>query len=161
MDGFHNPAMVRYRNGQSPEGYYRDSFNYEALVRGLLTPLGPGGNREYVSAVFDYKTETELDIPRANAQENSVLLFDGVFLLRDELYEYWDFKVFVDVSLETVVGRATQRDIGLFANEEAVIDRYQRRYIPGQFLYMEEAHPKERADVVIDNNDPNEPRIAS
>jgi uridine kinase len=33
VDGFHNPRKVRYRLGRnSPEGYFRDSFNYSALT---------------------------------------------------------------------------------------------------------------------------------
>jgi uridine kinase len=33
IDGFHNPATVRYRRGDtSPEGYVRDSFNRSGLV---------------------------------------------------------------------------------------------------------------------------------
>src|SRR6185295_11684400 len=32
VDGFHNPASIRYRQGPlSPRGYFLDSFNYEAL----------------------------------------------------------------------------------------------------------------------------------
>ena len=45
IDGFHNPRAVRYRLGRSsPEGYFRDSFNYEALKNVLLDPLGPAGH---------------------------------------------------------------------------------------------------------------------
>ena len=39
VDGFHNPRSIRHRLGQnSPEGYFRDSFNYSALTTLLLTP---------------------------------------------------------------------------------------------------------------------------
>ncbi|KAF0805900.1 phosphoribulokinase [Alcanivorax xiamenensis] len=35
VDGFHNPEVVRYRRGRySPEGFYYDSYDYEALVPG-------------------------------------------------------------------------------------------------------------------------------
>ncbi|MGH3012932.1 MAG: hypothetical protein ACRDMY_14000 [Gaiellaceae bacterium] len=48
IDGFHRPCSERHRRGPtSPEGYYRDSFDYEALRRELLEPLGPGGSRLY------------------------------------------------------------------------------------------------------------------
>lgn len=94
IDGFHNPARIRYRLGDaSPEGYYYDSFNYRALIEYLLIPLGPGGSRQYRPAVFDYRTDSEVQIPIQAAEVNTVLLFDGVFLLRAELCEYWDFTV--------------------------------------------------------------------
>ncbi|HEX9419266.1 MAG TPA: hypothetical protein VGA81_09425, partial [Methylomirabilota bacterium] len=43
VDWFHHPKPVRYRRGRySPEGHYRDSYDYAALRRLLLDPLGPG-----------------------------------------------------------------------------------------------------------------------
>ncbi len=63
IDGFHNPARVRHRQGRtSAEGYYHDSFNYIALIESLLDPLGPGGSRRYVSEVFDYHTDSDVRI---------------------------------------------------------------------------------------------------
>jgi uridine kinase len=42
IDGFHWPRAERYRRGPtSPEGYYRDSFDYDALRRELLLAVGP------------------------------------------------------------------------------------------------------------------------
>jgi uridine kinase len=56
IDGFHHPARIRHGRGPaSPEGYYQDSFNYQRLAESLLVPLGPGGSRRYVPAVFDYR----------------------------------------------------------------------------------------------------------
>src|SRR5262245_47953937 len=41
VDGFHNPRELRYRRGRtSPEGFYFDSYDYPALRRYLLDPLG-------------------------------------------------------------------------------------------------------------------------
>src|SRR5262245_44831250 len=39
VDGFHRPRSERHRLGPtSPEGYYRDAFDYDALRRELLDP---------------------------------------------------------------------------------------------------------------------------
>jgi uridine kinase len=160
IDGFHNPASVRHaRSTLSPEGYYRDSFNYEALVEQLLMPLGPNGTLQYVSAVFDYRADSRVGPQQKPADQNAVLLFDGVFLLRPELIGYWDFSIFVEASLEVTLARALTRDRELFDSDDAVRLRYQRRYIPGRTLYLEECLPKEKASVVIDNNDPSNPSI--
>ena len=46
IDGFHSPRAERYRLGRhSPEGYYRDSFQNDAVIASLLGPLGPVGSR--------------------------------------------------------------------------------------------------------------------
>ena len=160
IDGFHNPARIRYRRGSgSPESYYHDSFNYSALTESLLGPLGPSGSLRYRSAVFDYRTDSEAQAPIRVAEVNAILLFDGVFLLRSELMGYWDFTVFVEADFATIITRAEQRDAALFGSAEEVNRRYKQRYIPGQELYYVECRPKERADVVIDNNDPNNPSV--
>src|SRR5690348_16795644 len=36
----------------SPESYYLDSWDNDAIVRWLLRPLGPGGDRHYRAAVM-------------------------------------------------------------------------------------------------------------
>jgi uridine kinase len=120
----------------------------------LLAPLGPSGSRQYHSAVFDYHTDSELQIPIQVAEINAVLLFDGVFLFRSELMQYWDYTIFVEAAFETALARAEQRDAMLFGSVEEVRQRYEQRYIPGQKLYFDECQPKERAKVVVDNNDP-------
>ena len=157
VDGFHNPARIRYQRGStSPEGYYRDSFNYQALVELLLIPLGPGGTLLYRSAFFDYRSDSEIAVALETAEVSAVLLFDGIFLMRPELTAYWDFTVFVEAAFEVTVPRAIQRDRALFGRSEEVRRRYEERYIPGQKLYLEECRPHERAMVIVDNNDPSQ-----
>jgi uridine kinase len=160
IDGFHHPASVRHNRGTaSPEGYYQDSFNYRALTASLLIPLGPGGSRRYVSAVFDYRADADVQSPPQVAEANAILLFDGVFLLRPELVEYWDYTIFVEAAFEVTLARAAQRDAVSFGSVEEVRRRYEQRYIPGQQLYYQECRPQKHATVVIDNNDPQNPVI--
>jgi uridine kinase len=88
-----------------------------------------------------------------------VLLFDGVFLLRHELREYFDFSVFVRADFAVTVRRAEQRDVQLFGNVEEVRRRYRERYVPGQQLYLSSAQPERWASIILDNNDPAMPYI--
>ena len=107
VDGFHNRSEIRYqRGGDSPEGYYRDSFNYAALLQDLLLPLGPGGNRQYRKAVFSLAENAPTHEPARAAPPNAILLFDGVFLLRPELIEQWDFSIFNEECSHGVGGLA-------------------------------------------------------
>ncbi|MFN2493185.1 MAG: uridine kinase [Pyrinomonadaceae bacterium] len=160
IDGFHNPARIRHERGAtSPEGYYYDSFNYPALAESLLLPLGPDGSRRYSSSVFDFRIDAESQTSPKLAEPNAILLFDGVFLLREELRKYWDFTIFVHATFQTILLRAERRDKHLFGSIEEVRKRYEQRYIPGQNLYFAECLPKECAQVVIDNNDPRNPLV--
>jgi uridine kinase len=161
VDGFHRPRADRYRLGaDSPEGYYRDSFDHEALRAELLDPLGPEGNREYRTAVFDFRTDSPRTEARTRAAADAVLLFDGVFLLRPELRDAWDLRVFVRVEPEESLRRALARDVELFGSRQEVELRYRMRYLPGQQLYLEDARPLDGADLVVVNDDPEAPRLS-
>ena len=157
-DGFYRSRQERYRQGQlSPEGYYEDSFDYESIREDLLEQLGPGGSMRYRSVIYDSITEVFVYERLQSASPDAVLLFDGVFLLRPELRDVWDFCVFVHVDFEVALRRALERDIARFGSPESVRERYQNRYIPGQQLYLESVEPQKHADVVIDNNEPENP----
>ena len=121
-------------------------------------PLGPGGSLRYRRAVFDFRADSPLKAAVEEAPFDAVLLFDGVFLLRPELCEYWDFAIFVHADFEVTVRRAEVRDRELFGSAATVRNRYQQRYIPGQRLYLFEVEPERRANVVI-NNTPDHPRL--
>jgi uridine kinase len=160
VDGFHRPRHVRHRRGSlSAQGYYEDSFDYHAVVASVLEPLGPGGNRRYRTAVFDYRSDAVRDEDAQHAADGAVLLFEGVFLLRPVLAGFWDLSIFVDVSPDEAMRRALTRDVDLFGTADAVSERYRLRYVPAQQLYRAEACPTVRADVVIDNDDPDWPRL--
>ena len=160
IDRFHNSASVRKQRGaDSPEGYYRDSFNYAGLIEAVLAPLGPGGTGRFRRAIFDYRTDAAVDAPCEEAPARAVLLFDGVFLLRPELRAYWDFSIFVHADFATTVGRAERRDRESFGSASEVRRKYQARYVPGQQLYLREVAPQQLAALVVDNNDPADPQI--
>jgi uridine kinase len=132
IDSFLRPSDERYRRGRdSPRGYYEDSFDYFAVRRLLDTRPADG----------------------------ALLVFDGVFLLRPELGDVWDFRIFASVSVEECLRRAVARDAAAFGSEEEVVRRYRARYIPGQALYLAEAQPVETADAVVVNDDPARPLL--
>ena len=161
LDGFHNSRRQRYRHGSdSPEGYYLDSFDYPALQAALLDPLGPGGNLHYQRGVFDFMRDEKIEALIEQAPANSILLFDGIFLMRPELNQVWDYRIFVKVSFQTALQRALQRDLSLFGSPQAVEVRYHRRYIPAQTHYLNTIHPEQLADCIVHNNNLKKPVIS-
>ena len=150
VDGFHNPRAVRYRRGRgSPQGYFEDSYDYAGLRTVLLDPLAPGGSGRYRTAIFDHRTDAPVVSPELQAGPGSILLFDGIFLHRPELRSYWDFSIFLDVALQTSVGRCALRD-GTPPDPSAAANR---RYVEGQQLYLRTCNPRAWATLTIDNND--------
>ena len=158
IDGFHNPREVRHARGpESPSGYYLDSFDYGAVARCVLDPLGPGGDRRYRTAVYDFRTDEPVEGDLRLAGPDAILIFDGIFLQRSEIRDRWDFTIFVDAGFDVTVARAAVRDVGLFGSPQAVKARYEARYVPGERLYLKLDRPRERADVVVQNDDPANP----
>lgn len=162
VDGFHNPRAVRYTRGpDSPEGYFLDSFDYTTLKRELLDPLGPDGDASFRTAAFDYRVDRPVASPRRVAPRDAVLLFDGVFLSRPELQASWDLTIWLDVPFEVTVERAVARDSRDGGDAAITRGKYERRYVPGQRLYLTRCRPRERADIVVDNTALDRPRVLS
>jgi uridine kinase len=160
IDGFHNPAAIRHRRGpMSPEGFFHDSFDYQALVDVLLRPLGPGGSLGFRRAVFDFRADAPVDTLVERAAPGAILLFDGVFLLRPELRDHFDFSVFLRADFSATLARAEVRDLHLFGTVDEIRRRYNERYVPGQRIYFSSVEPGSWASVVVDNNDPQRPII--
>ena len=161
IDGFHRPRADRYRQGaDSARGYYEDSFDHDALRRALLEPLGPGGDRRYRTAVFDFRTDSTVEAPVGEAAADAVLVLDGVFLQRPELCDGWEVAIFVAVEPEECLRRALERDLELFGSPEEIERRYRTRYLPGQLLYLEDARPLDHAHFVVTNDDPARPELS-
>jgi uridine kinase len=157
IEGFLLPRSQRYRRGEySAEGCYRDSFDFDALHRVLLDPLGPGGDRRFQHAVYDHVTDTALSPPVTTASAHAVLLFDGVFLLRPELIDRWDLRIFVSAAFDETLARALARDQALFASTE-IERRHRERYRPSQQFYIDTVRPTDRADIVVHNDVPQQP----
>jgi len=160
VDNFHHSKKIRRAKGDlSPQGFYNDSFNYPALINHLLEPLGPLGNRRIKRSAFDLRKDQPLTPPTQTALPDAILLLDGIFLLRPELFSFWDLTIYLHADFDRSFSRGVARDTNLYGSKEEVSRRYQRRYIPGQKLYMAEAHPQDRADILIDNTHLDSPRI--
>jgi uridine kinase len=154
VDGFHHPKSIRYRLGRSsPEGFYRDSYDYPRLKSLLLDPLGPRGSRRFRRAVFDVDADVAVDAPEETAAPGSILLFDGIFLHRPELRETWDFSVFLRVDWT--------RNHRLRGSRESYEESRHRRYLEGQEIYARECEPWRWASMVIDNHELAAPYIVS
>jgi uridine kinase len=154
LDEFHNPKEFRHQRGKdSPEGYYLDSFNYKVLFDYLLDPLRQSGSREYRTKAFDYKKDEWIKSELKTAEKDNILIFDGVFLLRPQINEVWDLRIYLDISYDECLRRARERD----GKSAEIVEKYKIRYISGQKLYHMHAGPKRKADIIINNKDPENP----
>ena len=148
VDGFHRTRAERYARGRgSPDGYYRDSYDYPSLRSVLLDPLIAG--EPVVPAVFDHTRDAAVPRREHPVEPGTVLLFDGIFLHRRELAGVWDLSIFCRVDLVTSCARMAIRD-GAPADPEHPANH---RYVEGQRRYLADCDPEALATYVVDNTD--------
>ena len=160
IDGFHRPRSDRYLRGRnSPEGFYRDSFDYATFRRVLIDPFRDGaqtaGTTGFQLAAFDVVRDAPVESQWVTAPLDAVLVVDGIFLHRPELRDLWDWSIWLDVPFEVSYARMALRD-GSDPDPDAPSNA---RYRQGQEIYLREVRPREAASVIVDNADLAHPRI--
>ncbi|MDN5630947.1 MULTISPECIES: hypothetical protein [Kocuria] len=91
MDNFHHPRAHRYATGRGPESFYRDSYDYDAFRRCVITPLRTG--RAVTPAVWDVDEDRPVDARPIELALDTLVLVDEIFLHRPELRDEWDASV--------------------------------------------------------------------
>jgi uridine kinase len=150
IDNFQRPRAERHQRGvDSPQGFYRDSFDYSVFRRVLVEPFRLGGSAAFVTAAFDAARDAPIEPKWTTGPEDAVLIVDGIFLNRPEISGVWNFSVWVDVPADLAEERQAARSGGAGVGT---------RYTEGQALYRAEAGPRRKAVAIIDNTDLDHPR---
>ena len=158
LDDFLNPASIRHRRGRtSPEGFWLDSYDYDAFEAYVLRPLRADGDGRYRTRSYDPATDTGVRPPLRQAPQDALVVVEGMFLHRDGVSEAWDFSVFLDVPFHETARRMAARD-GSNPDPE---HESMRRYVEGQRIYFATARPWQRASLVIENSDPDRPYVVA
>lgn len=158
IDGFHRPRAERHARGRtSPEGFYRDSYDYATFRRVLIDPFRDGAQTGATTgfqlAVFDVARDAPIESAWVTASRDAVLIVDGIFLHRPALVDMWDWSVWLEVAPEIAALRVAERD----GTDPDAYAPSNTRYRIGQELYLREAQPRAAASVVVDNTDVEHP----
>lgn len=146
LDDFHHVREVRHRRGRnSPEGFFLDSYDYDAFIARVVAPIRDGTNLIKLAA-SDLQHDEYVDPDPVSVPVGGVVIVEGIFAHRDELFRLWDWSVFLDVPFETSVVRMAERDGSPSDPDHPSL----RRYVEGQRIYLERCNPKSRASVVLD-----------
>jgi uridine kinase len=155
IDDFHHPRAHRHALGRTAATVWARTFDLDALRRELLDPWRCGPGTPYRRRRHDLATDAYVDDPPDVVPADGVLVVDGVFAQRPELVDAWDLVVYVHADDAVRVARMAARD-GVPDDPD---HPDQRRYLDAQRLYQDRCRPSERADVVVDNSDPDVPVI--
>jgi len=145
LDDFHHPKEFRYAGKDQADNYYNRSFNFNLVVEKLLKPLKGKSAFSTKMTLLDYQTD-KYDIEREfSFGTDTIVIFEGVFLFRKELAPYIDYKIFLNITFAESRKRAKRRD------PQAVVKKYNEKYLPAQARYLKEYPPETTVDMVIDN----------
>lgn len=149
LDDFHNPKAVRYSGSDQADNYYTRSFNIGTILDKLLIPARKGKVAVEFTALNLLTDKYELQ-RNYDFDQDTIIIFEGVFIFRKELAPYLDYKIFIDIPFEECKSRAMVRDVPTLGIE--VMEKYDSKYIPAQKRYLAEFPPEEIADMVVDNS---------
>lgn len=158
-DGFHHVRAVRQGGTDQARGYYDHAYDLEALADRVLRPLRAGGSLEVATRVHDLETDEVVDDETAVVDPDAVVVFDCTFLQRDGLRDLWDEVVWLDAPRAAALRRGVSRDALRLGGQDAAEAAYEARYMAACDLYVAEQRPRERASIVVDHEDPANPRL--
>lgn len=82
-----------------------------------------------------------------------------MFAFRAELDDAWDVRIWLDVGADLALRRGVERDAVMYGDAAATEALHRDRYHSAEAIYIREADPVARADIVIDNCDFDLPRL--
>ncbi|MFW9996368.1 MAG: hypothetical protein ACFFD4_30275 [Candidatus Odinarchaeota archaeon] len=147
LDDFHNPQKIRYSGEDQAESYYSRSFDIKTIVEKLLLPIHQQRIFKQKLTLLDLESDSYRIKKEYIIDQDTVVIFEGVFLYRNEFAQYIDYKIHLDITFDECKKRAEKRD------STVVLEKYDTKYIPAQIKYLTEHPPEKIADMVIDNND--------
>ena len=159
MDSFHHVRAYRHRQGRlSGDGYYEDAYDLARAVREMLAPLGPGGSLRYRDRIVDLAADRPVE-SWSDATPDMVLIVDGSFLQRQEIRSSWDVVIYLQVEFDVALQRGVAREAAALDDRDAAREAFLARYHAAGRRYLAEVDPVGRADIVVDNNDLDQPRL--
>lgn len=127
IDTFLIPHHLRTPDTPEHIEYFENAFDYAALVQTLGTVKSRASS--------------------ADSNLRDVILVEGVFLLRKELFHWWDLTVWVEVDTSVIMDRAIKRDKEFFGDERTVRRVYENRCLPAQDYHIQRDLPNQNADI--------------
>jgi len=155
VDDFHNEKSVRYSGEDPAYNFYYKSINLARLAADILEPIIRKGELDVELTLLDLRSDKFILRKQYRVHRDSIVIVEGIFLFKRELRNYFDYKVFLDISFDEAIRRALIRDTHLPFDE--IEQRYKSKYQAGQRIYFALENPIRCADLVIDNNNPHAP----
>ncbi|OBW60495.1 uridine kinase [Solibacillus silvestris] len=146
IDDFIVERDKRYDTGQEQWfEYYQLQWDTEYLKEHLYQKIQQ--NVSPFKLPFYQKQEDTHVIKTIDLSSNSIVIIEGIFLLRDEWKNFYDYIVFLDCPKEIRYERVLLRDTYI-GDLEARLKKYNERYWIAEEYYLIKQKPFELADYI-------------
>ncbi len=162
FDDFKNPWREATEIGYdrlTGEGYYRNAYDFASARALLLEPAGQQGSGNVVLCAHDPMTGADHRDEWVTAPPDAVLIVDSVFAFRPEYNQFWDFRIWLEVPEAVALARGVGRDTEAVGGADEATRLHRDRYGAAEAIYLAEVSPRDQADLVIDNEFFDRPRI--
>ena len=151
VDPWQNPIPIRLQKEDPAENFYKNVFRWDNFFSQLIVPLRTSRHIYlqttlirtdgdfYYSFIYDFN---DIDI----------LLIEGIFLFKQELLNYYDWKIWIDCSFETGIYRAIERNSEKLSREQLIHD-YNTYYYPAQIYHFQRDDPKDVSNIIYCNDE--------
>lgn len=154
---FHQPRMIRHRDPDPARGYLADAYDLTGLRERVLEPLADGP-----AHIPTGLRRLENDAPVSDqvwVDPQTVVVLDATFIQRVDVRPHWDVVILLHASEDAALQRAVRRDSDAFGSRETALEAHRTRYGAAWRLYEESVDPRACADLVVDHDDPERPRL--
>lgn len=131
--------------------FYERGIRFDQMLTDLVRPMQQARS---LRTTIDAADATMADRYRRRtiALENmDVLVIEGIFLLKRELRDEFDLRIWIDCTFDTALERALDRGQEGLPEREVIRD-YHTVYFPAQQIHLQVDDPKGRADFIAVND---------
>ncbi|WP_404338187.1 uridine kinase [Planococcus rifietoensis] len=138
MDDFYLPSsqLLVVPPEEKPIGA---DFDWRRMLKDVLEPLSR--NKEGCYQRYDWEKDELAE--RHTVPVGGIVAIEGVYSLRNELVDKYDYTIWVDCPRDTRLSRGLERD------GEGARDMWVNNWMVSEDLYVEKHKPVERADLVV------------
>lgn len=141
MDDFYFPPSERLPRDIAVTRIGAD-FDWERLQLQVLIPLC----RDKPGVYSRYSWELDALTERHEVPVGGIVIIEGIYSLRQELFSLYDFTVWVNCPKELRLKRGVARD------GEKDRELWEKYWMPAEDFYVSSYHPERKADLVVDGS---------
>ncbi|MBN3526416.1 AAA family ATPase [Paenibacillus apiarius] len=140
MDDFYLPSKQRKEEIKDQNLIGRD-FDWRRLLEQVLKPIYNGVEAYYQR--YDWNQDKLIEWDKV---PSGLVIIEGVYCLRSELYDYFDYTIWIETDYGTRLARGIERD------GENMRDTWEEIWMPAEQQYVEVEKPYKKANLIIDGS---------